>query len=41
MMIEGVDIISDLEDEADPGVLTYLANPRTRVGLTAICDTVQ
>ena len=39
-MIEDVNIISDLKDEADPGVLTYLANQRTRVGLTAICDTV-
>ena len=41
MMIEDVDIISDLENEADPGVLTYLADQRTRVRLTAICDTVQ
>lgn len=40
-MIEDVNIISDLKDEADPGVLTYLANQRTRVGLTAICDIVR
>lgn len=40
-MTEDVNIISDLKDEADPGILTYLANQRTRIGLMAICDTVR